>query len=651
MATKYIVDNLTGQTITGDLTIIGNLDVSGNYNLPYRTFIANVFKGVSNDFINNTTLNYDNFYSLKKGETYYINNYQSGDDFSNLAQIISGTMNQDYCIFKMTGDSRYYKNLEIHLSPYNWSNNSQLFVKGKLINEVIYNDFGYNLEWSYNYDNWWGYYGMTLSFPENIDPSKIEVKIQSNNDNVIGVNSKYFSTNGFRLECSNMDWNWGKFFDGTYDEVYKIEIQEDNKILVGGAFTGFYELPTLDAYNQYIFRLNSDGTRDETFMVDNVGSGYVGFNDYVYAIKIQNDSKILVGGYFDYLVDGTYDNVGTYDYNIKRIARLNSDGTRDESFLPLEGDGFNDVVFGIDVDGDGKILVTGDFIEYIYSGVSYSVNHIIRLNSDGSPDETFMGNVTGFTNNYDEMRVLCLDSGKYLVCGSFDEYIDINNTYSVTSLIRLNSDGTLDQTFNYTGFITDYYTANLYDVKVQNDGKIIVGGDFRGYADSANTYNDVSYLLRLTEDGQFDDTFYYDTGMDEGVNSIVWSIDITPEGKILIGGEFDQFGILGNGGNTINYYDYGYIIVLDDNGLPISDPGTGTNGSIYAIKYCGDKKFYAGGSFWADLYYNLYPFYNGADFWRFNIENDVKVTLDFDNYNYEYQSQSWNVHAEIKVYN
>ena len=178
-----------------------------------------------------------------------------------------------------------------------------------------------------------------------------------------------------------------------------------------------------------------------------------------------------------------------------------------------------------------------------------------------------------------------------------------------------------------------------------------MGGDFRGYADSANTYNDVSYLLRLTEDGQFDDTFYYDTGMDEGVNSIVWSIDITPEGKILIGGEFDQFGILGNGGNTINYYDYGYIIVLDDNGLPISDPGTGTNGSIYAIKYCGDKKFYAGGSFWADLYYNLYPFYNGADFWRFNIENDVKVTLDFDNYNYEYQSQSWNVHAEIKVYN
>jgi hypothetical protein len=32
MATKYIVDNLTGQTITGDITINGNLTFTGTSN-------------------------------------------------------------------------------------------------------------------------------------------------------------------------------------------------------------------------------------------------------------------------------------------------------------------------------------------------------------------------------------------------------------------------------------------------------------------------------------------------------------------------------------------------------------------------------------------------------------------------------------------
>ena len=651
MATKYIVNNVTGQTITGDITIHGNLTVTGTSNIttPYRTFTANVYKGIR-DMVYNTTLTYDNFYSLKKGETYYITSFSVGDDFSNLSEVISGDMNNDYCIFEVTGDSRYYKNLDSHISPNVWENGTTLFGKGKLINEVIYNDFGYDLEWSYNYDHWWGYYGMTLSFPEDIDPSKLEVQLRANNSNATGVEMLYFSTNGFRLECSSIDWNWGEFFDGTNDEIYAIEIQSDDKVLVGGAFNGFYELPTLLSNNYHIFRINSDGTKDDTFMVDNVGAGFVGFNDYVYTIKMQDDGKILVGGSFSDIVDGAYDNGGIYDYNINYIVRLNTDGTRDSSFLVDENDGFNDAVYSIDVDADGKILVTGAFTQYTYSSTTYDINRIIKLNSDGSPDETFLnavGSGQGFTNYYGESVVVCLDSGKYLVCGAFDEYVDSATTYTITGLVRLNNDGTLDNSFIYNGFTPVYHgTAYLNAMKVQEDGKIVVGGDFIGYEDGTS-YIEARYLIRLTSDGYFDTTFKYDAGNLEGINSTVWALDITPEGKIIAGGEFDQFGITGNTG--LNYYNFGYMVVLDEYGLPIVDENTGVNDYIYAVKYCGNKKFYAGGYFYADYNYNIYPFWNGQNFWRFNLENDIKVTLDFDNYDYE--SQSWNVHAEVKVYN
>ena len=61
-------------TVTNDLIVNGNLVVTGNTSLTHRSFVANVYKGYF-DYIYNTTMSYDNFYSLKKGETYYISSY------------------------------------------------------------------------------------------------------------------------------------------------------------------------------------------------------------------------------------------------------------------------------------------------------------------------------------------------------------------------------------------------------------------------------------------------------------------------------------------------------------------------------------------------------------------------------------------------
>ena len=84
MATKYIVNDLTGQTITGNLTINGNVIITGTSNNSglYRALLTQTgpISGNSGDFN----------YRLIIGETYEIMDYQSGDSFSNVANIISG---------------------------------------------------------------------------------------------------------------------------------------------------------------------------------------------------------------------------------------------------------------------------------------------------------------------------------------------------------------------------------------------------------------------------------------------------------------------------------------------------------------------------------------------------------------------------------
>ena len=94
MTTKYIVNNLTGQTISGDLTINGNLTITGSSNSNSINGIA-TYKALltQTGSITGTSLSNINLYfnqGLIVGETYTVNVYESGDDFSNVSNVLSG---------------------------------------------------------------------------------------------------------------------------------------------------------------------------------------------------------------------------------------------------------------------------------------------------------------------------------------------------------------------------------------------------------------------------------------------------------------------------------------------------------------------------------------------------------------------------------
>jgi uncharacterized delta-60 repeat protein len=225
--------------------------------------------------------------------------------------------------------------------------------------------------------------------------------------------------------------------------------------LVAGGFNYFNGV---GGHNQFV-RLNTDGSLDATF---NVGSA-CNFQAAI-AVTIQTDGKILLGGAFTDFNGGGQ----------KRIVRLNSDGTTDGTFT--SGTGFNGNVWGITVQPDSKIIVTGEFTTY--RGVTK--NKIVRLNSDGTIDATF-NQGSGLTSGASNVAYQTLvGSGlKILVIGNFTDY----NGASATNITRLNPDGTLDSTF----VLETTFDSDVVSMARQPDGDIFVGGDFSTSATADST--------------------------------------------------------------------------------------------------------------------------------------------------------------------
>ena len=362
---------------------------------------------------------------------------------------------------------------------------------------------------------------------------------------VIGDGSAYNSiVTGHMLRLNgdgNLDstFNKGTGFD-TYVET--TSIQPDGKILFGGGFTTYYEI-----LQNRITRLNSDGGLDFTF---NSGSG---FNDYVRKICLQNDGKIIVGGGFT-----TFNGVACM-----RIARLNPDGTLDITFNP--GSGFNNEVSAICIQGDGKIIVGGGFTTF--NGLSHY--NIVRLNVDGSLDSTFSSN-----SNYGIKSISIQSDGKIIVGGNLTYY----NGNTVYKIIRINTDGSLDQSFNPGSGSTN---GSIYSTIIQEDGKIIVGGNF-------TTFNGLSRnrIVRLNSNGSLDATFNVGSGFDGDVRTI--SID--EDGKIIIGGNFTTFNGLAKKG----------IVRLNSNGSLDGTfvSGSGFNDEVISTAIQADERIIAAGRFY-----------------------------------------------------
>jgi len=186
---------------------------------------------------------------------------------------------------------------------------------------------------------------------------------------------------------------------------------------------------------------------DNTFGTGGKVTTLVGSSCHAYATAIQPDGKILVAGNF----------LGSIGHAQFLVIRYNSNGTLDNTFasngIAAVDFGVDAVAYGIAIQSDGKIVVVGS--EWTNNG-DFAV---ARLNTDGTLDNSF--GVFGRTNtdpnglSTDVARSVAIQTdGKIVVAG-----YTTNPHNDGISVVRYNSNGSLDNSFNGNGIVNTQTTT------------------------------------------------------------------------------------------------------------------------------------------------------------------------------------------------
>nr|WP_244307269.1 M10 family metallopeptidase C-terminal domain-containing protein [Azotobacter salinestris] len=215
------------------------------------------------------------------------------------------------------------------------------------------------------------------------------------------------------------------------------------------------------------------------------------------------------------------------------VVRLNADGTLDTS---LDSDG--KAIVDIGGSNQGRSLTVLPDGKILLSGSSNGDFSVIRLNTDGSLDTSFGsdGKATFDLGRGDYVYSMAMQpDGKILVTGRSDNGSDDN-----FGVIRLNADGTLDTSFGSDGkaiFELGYSDDQGHSVTVLPDGKILMAGSSYDYSENS-TYFDFS-VIQLNADGTLDTSFGSDgeaTADINGNDDLGNSLLVQPDGKILVAG-------------------------------------------------------------------------------------------------------------------
>ena len=307
--------------------------------------------------------------------------------------------------------------------------------------------------------------------------------------------------------------------------VVDVAEQEDGKVLAGGWFSN------------RVARFKADGTPDDDFNTNaaNAITGSSGQGPYPSAILVQDDGKIVVGGYkltdsqeslMRLNPDGTRDLSFTESVNNEvmtlaqdasgnilagghftspgqKLARLDKDGNSDAGFNNHFATGvFNSYVWDVAVKPNGKIAVSGAF--------SLPADGIAQFNSDGTPDTTFNDDVEGARDTIYKKYVVATPNNDVIVGGHF--------TSPGVRIARFTDAGATDTTFN--GNVGSTFSSKVQALAVQADGKVLAGNSDGVY--------------RFNSDGTPDTTFNGNVAA-QSIKSVK-TLATQADGQILVGG-------------------------------------------------------------------------------------------------------------------
>ncbi|MGB7512291.1 MAG: M10 family metallopeptidase C-terminal domain-containing protein, partial [Pelodictyon phaeoclathratiforme] len=242
----------------------------------------------------------------------------------------------------------------------------------------------------------------------------------------------------------------------------------------------------------------------------------------------------------------------------------------------------------------GKIIAVGDMV-IDDSGGSDMV--LVRYNEDGSLDTTF-GNGGKVISDFGYG-----DFASSAVVQSDDKIIVAGRHYSNGGesggedflLVRYNSNGTLDTTFDHDGIIIADFSGAEYpeSVTLQTDGKIVV----TGYSAPLGSSGDGDVIVvRYNTDGSLDSTFSDDgiiktkVGDESSGNGVV----VQSDGRILVAGNTDMNG------------DQDFLLVQYNSDGSLQMSSGSTESWLYLASYSDLMAAFGADSNAAAWHYNTY---------------------------------------------
>ena len=351
-----------------------------------------------------------------------------------------------------------------------------------------------------------------------------------------------FALGAFAQELGEVDSSFGT--DGTFvfhpskenklgyfDKVYKVLVQEDGKILtVGESRTDGYN------YSIYVSRHNVDGSLDETY-----GEGGIVFlkvDPLIYKNcpydAVLKDGMLYLAGY-------------TFNNGLNRafVVCLDENGFENEEFgdkgcIVTEEDKGGRVYEAIDIDKKGRVLVAGYYKDEII---------VTRYTEKGTPDMTFGEEGTSYieldadsTAHSYAFDLKTLDNGKIILCGDKRLGNVEEGMFIWSHMIRLKSNGTLDETFAENGVLYLYageYAEFAVSLAVQPNGKYLVGGHAELLSNTPEMPRYESFITRVNLDGTIDETFgtngfvKIEPLQGDGKTNNSYSILAAPDGQIF----------------------------------------------------------------------------------------------------------------------
>jgi len=238
-------------------------------------------------------------------------------------------------------------------------------------------------------------------------------------------------------------------------------IQPDGQILLAGYSS------TPSAF--VLMRLNTNGTMDNTFgTLGKVVTEFTTPSDaFGYGLALQSNGKMAMTGRVNennityigvsrYLVNGLLDN--SFANMGKAVTLVGSLGC---------------IAYSIVIQPDGKILVAG---KYDVPGDDRFA--VVRYNTNGTLDNSFAGNGKAgisFGGNDRANAIALQTNGRIVTAGITQNNATHKNSFA---LARLNTDGTLDNSFGTDGKTTTTFSSDAAAnaIAIQANGRIVVAG-------------------------------------------------------------------------------------------------------------------------------------------------------------------------------